>query len=104
MVVSSAVCLRRGRRSICSMRRKSLRLGLSAGSTATRLETKKCRLLKRENTEELKKIAISAEDPTLKNEIVGALGLNGDTSCRKQLSGQQDLCPLQSCAGGRGAP
>ena len=39
MVVSRAVCLRRGRRSICSMRRRSLRLGLCAGSTATGLET-----------------------------------------------------------------
>jgi hypothetical protein len=55
---------------------------------------KKYRLLKRENTEELKRIAISADDPTLKNEIVGALGLNGDTFCREQLSGQQDLGPL----------
>ena len=31
MVVSRATCFRRGKRSICSMRRKSLRLGLWAG-------------------------------------------------------------------------
>ena len=64
---------------------------------------KKYRLLKCENKEELKRIAISADDPALKNEIIGVLGLNGDTFCREHLSGQQDLDPLQSCAVGRGA-